>query len=144
MLNINDYKWNVNLVNDNDINNDIDKIKNFFGKGNSEIILGYYVFVYYINNGIFILPIIFHEPDEDGILNYNNTFFRNGNDDNPITWTSSDYLYLISTNYNGTTQISTSYFTYDIFSKIVIFKDNCFFLPSDYKDYMVNNKDNIK
>lgn len=72
------------------------------------------------------------------------TFFRDINDDKPIKWISSDYLYFIDGNDIDRVQISTSYFTYDVDSRIVIFRDDCFFLPNDYKKYMVNKSDNIK
>ena len=72
-------------------------------------------------------------------------FFINNDDTNPIIYNTTDYFYIISRGL-GTDDfmyISSSLFTFDLKNWIVIFNENCPFLPINYKDYMVNDINKI-
>lgn len=70
-------------------------------------------------------------------------FFINGDDTNPIIYNSTDYFYIISKFVDDYMYISSSLFTFDLNSEIVVFNENCPFLPINYKDYMVNEIEKI-
>ena len=75
-------------------------------------------------------------------------FFINRDDTNPIIYNNTDYFYIISKGLgtNDFMYISSSLFTFDLKNWIVVFNENCPFLPINYKDYMVNeiNKVNFR
>lgn len=91
--------------------------------------------------------------DGDGNININGEvgckknltyyFFINGNDTNPIIYNSTDYFYIISKRIHEYMYISSSLFTFDLRNRIVVFNENCPFLPINYKDYTVNEINKI-
>ena len=73
-------------------------------------------------------------------------FFITSDDTNPNIYNTTDYFYIISKGGNKYMYISSSLFTFDVKNCIVVFNENCPFLPINYKDYMVNeiNKVNFR
>lgn len=72
-------------------------------------------------------------------------FFINSDDTNPVIYNTTDYFYIISRGLenNDFMYISSSLFTFDLKNWIVVFNENCPFLPINYKDYTVNEINKI-
>lgn len=70
-------------------------------------------------------------------------FFINIDDKNPIIYNTTDYFYTIAKNKDSPVCFSSSLFTNDPISGIMAFNENCPFLPTNFKDYMTNNVNNI-
>ena len=71
-------------------------------------------------------------------------FFINSDDKNPIIYNTTDYFYAIAFDKNSPICFSSSLFTNDVISGIMVFNENCPFLPTNFKDYMTNDVNNIK
>ena len=78
------------------------------------------------------------------------TFYRNEQDENPFKISITDRYFLTSinatyaNNMDPKFSINTNHFSYYPNNKFIIFKDDCIFLPKDFREFLVNGSTQLK